>query len=377
MMISAQRSWLHPILATSSAFFVSLASNDVCPKYGRNGGPLASQRQDGGVIAQVVELHEGTPVRETSCKLETAGTDGNREIRMPGIRFCKEAWMEWDLLRTFEAVARLGSLTAASKALGVSQSTISRHLARLEQSAGSPLLLREAPLRLTERGSSLLAAMQPMVDAALAARSALEDTPELHGEVTLTTVGEVVRWELTPRLPEFYRAFPHLRLRILADNRRNSLAAGEADVALRLARPVRGELVARKVLSVSYAFFAASSLELHPEVPWLGLTGSLAEIPDQRHAERAFSTRPPRLLVEDIESLGLAVKAGLGVAILSRDLAERLGGMVEVAPRQIGARSSDRLPPRDIWMVVHRSKQRVPRVRALMEWLARGRSDRR
>jgi len=55
--------------------------------------------------------------------------------------------MEWDLLRTFEAVARLGSLTAAAKALGVSQSTVSRQLTKLEQDAGSPLLLRDAPLR--------------------------------------------------------------------------------------------------------------------------------------------------------------------------------------------------------------------------------------
>ena len=53
--------------------------------------------------------------------------------------------MQWDLLRTFEAVARLGSLTAAARALGSSQSTVSRHLARLEDVAGSPLLLREMP----------------------------------------------------------------------------------------------------------------------------------------------------------------------------------------------------------------------------------------
>ncbi|WNG45958.1 LysR family transcriptional regulator [Archangium minus] len=280
-----------------------------------------------------------------------------------------EVRVEWDLFRTFEAVARLGSLTAASKALGVSQSTISRHLDRLEESAGSPLLLRESPLRLTERGSSLLAAVQPMVDAALAARSTLEDTPELHGEVTLTTVGEMVRWELAPRLPEFYRAFPHLRLRILAENRISSLAAGEADVALRMFRPESGELVAQKVRSVSYAFFAASSLELHPEVPWMGLTGSLAGLPEQRHAERVFATRPPRLLVEDIESLGLAVQAGLGVALLPRGFAARLAEVVEVSPQRLGERSSDSLPSRDIWMVVHRSKQHVPRVRAVMGWL--------
>jgi DNA-binding transcriptional LysR family regulator len=267
-------------------------------------------------------------------------------------------------------VTRLGSLTAAAKALGVSQSTVSRQLARLEASAGSPLLLRETPLRLTERGSALLAALEPMVDAALAARSALEDTPELRGEVTLTTVGELLRWDLTPRLPEFYRAYPRLRLRILASNRVSSLAAGEADVALRMARPERGELVARKLRSESYGYFAAASLELHAKVAWLGLAGSLAGLPEQLHAERAFAGRAPRLLVEDLEALGLAVEAGLGAAVLPRRLAARLREVVEVAAWQVGAPGRERIASRDIWMIVHRSKQQVPRVRALMGWLA-------
>jgi len=47
---------------------------------------------------------------------------------------------QWDLLRTFESIARLGSVTAAAKALAISQSTASRHLLRLEEEAGSPLL---------------------------------------------------------------------------------------------------------------------------------------------------------------------------------------------------------------------------------------------
>ncbi|PCC68346.1 DNA-binding transcriptional regulator, LysR family [Nannocystis exedens] len=278
--------------------------------------------------------------------------------------------MDWELLRTFEALARLGSLTAAAKALGVSQSTVSRHLARLEEAAGSPLVLREAPLRLTERGQALLAAVLPMVDAALAARAALEDTPELHGEVTLSTVGELLRWSLAPRLPEFYRAHPRLRLRVLATNRVSSLAAGEADVALRMVRPQRGELVARRLRTETYAYFAAEALALDPAVPWLGLAGSLADIPEQRHAERVFAGRPARLSVEDFESLGRAVEAGLGVAILPRGFAARLQGVVEVAPWQIGADGDEGVPPRDLWMVVHRSKQRVPRVRALLSWLA-------
>ena len=274
---------------------------------------------------------------------------------------------QWDLLRTFEAIARLGSVTAAAKALEISQSTASRHLARLEEDAGSPLLLREQPLRLTERGQAVLAALQPMVDASLAAHAALEKTSELRGEVTITTIAETLRWSFVPHLASFYRMYPHLRLRVLANNQVTSLAAGDADVALRLVRPAQGDLVAKRLSLARFAYYASPSLALHADVPWLGLTGSLAQIPWQRHADKAF-VRPARLLVEDPESLGLSVRAGLGVAILPTGFAERLG-LVEVLAEDIGADASMAIPMGELWIVVHRGKQRLPKVRAVIHWL--------
>ncbi|MBL8633445.1 MAG: LysR family transcriptional regulator [Myxococcales bacterium] len=277
--------------------------------------------------------------------------------------------MQWDLLRTFESVARLGSLTAAARALEVSQSTVSRQLGKLEELAGSPLLLRQTPVRLTDKGEALLRAVRPMVDAALGVTSALEDAPQLHGDVTLTTVGELLRWVLAPELPSFYAAYPGLRLRILADNRTSSLAAGEADLALRMFRPERGELIGQKLHSESFGLYVAPELPLHPAVPWLGLCGTLGQIPEQRYAQRAFAPRPARLLLEDIESLALAVTQGLGVAVLPQGLAGRMAGLVEVLPSQVGAAHMGPIPSRDFWLVVHHSKQRLPKVRAVMEWL--------
>jgi DNA-binding transcriptional LysR family regulator len=208
-----------------------------------------------------------------------------------------------------------------------------------------------------------------MVDAALSARSALSDTLELRGEVTLTTVGEVLRWFLAPHISHFFQAYPHVRLRVLSDNRLSSLAAGEADVAIRFSRPQKGELVARKIRTEAFAFCVSASAMRTPQMPWLGLTGSLAMIPEQRYAERVFASRAPRLLLEDVESLGLAVQAGLGVAILPLHLARGLEGVVQVQAAEVGAMDLGPIPPRDFWMVVHRAKQRLPKVRVVMEWL--------
>lgn len=277
--------------------------------------------------------------------------------------------MDWDHLRTFEAVARLGSLTAAAKALGVSQSTVSRQLKQLETRAGSPLLLRDTPITLTPRGEELRTAVAPMIEAALAAEAALDDRPDLTGSVSVTTVGEIARWVLVPHLPRFYADHPQLRLRILVNNRILSLAAGDADIALRFVRPDRGDLVARKVHAEDYGLFASTSLPLHTDVPWLGLAGSLDGIAEQAFAARTFIDRPARLLVEDLESLGMAVRDGLGVAVLPRRFGSQLRDVVEVKAADVGGVDAGELPTRGLWMVVHGSKAKLPKVRAVMDWL--------
>ncbi|MBX3227157.1 MAG: LysR family transcriptional regulator [Labilithrix sp.] len=276
---------------------------------------------------------------------------------------------EWDLYRTFHAVAQSGGFAAAARALGVSQSTISRHVARLEGRAGTPLFERSMPGKTTERGAALLDAVRPMVEVAARADAALETASAIDGEVTITTVGEIVRWVLAPNLAPLYRAHPRLRVTLLASNEVHSLAGGEADVALRMARPARGELVARRLAVASFALFAARSLRVDRDTPWLGVSGTLARVPEHRLAARALGGRAPRLLVPDIDSLATAVAAGLGVAVLPRLYAAQRGDLVEVDPRALGGREVGPFAARALWLVVHRSKRDLPKIRAVVAWL--------
>ncbi|MFO0619333.1 MAG: LysR family transcriptional regulator [Polyangiaceae bacterium] len=280
------------------------------------------------------------------------------------------ARIPWDLLRAFEAVLRLGSLSAAARDLGVSQSTMSRQMAQLEGVAGVPLLTRGPPARPTERGMLLLSSAERMLEASVAADAALDDAARTQGDVTLATVGEIARWVLAKEIPRLLRAHPGLRLHVVVDNRVRSLAAGEADLSLRMARPARGDLVARSVHVERYAYFASRRLPLGPGAPWIGLTGSLGHLPEQRHAERTFRGRAPRVSLEDVEALAYAVEAGVGVAVLPRGLAARLDDVVEVDPAAAGGELHGALPARDFWLVVHRTKRRVPKVRAVIDWLA-------
>lgn len=276
--------------------------------------------------------------------------------------------MDWDLLRTFEAIARLGSLNAAARALGVSQSTVSRQLLKLEEHAGATLLLRETPVRLTPRGESLLEAAQAMTRAALQASAALSQQDELRGEVTISTVAELVRWVLVPKLDELYRAHPQLQLKFLVSNQILSLAANEADLAIRMTRPVSGDLVSKRLRIITQGVFIHEALAVDEQTPWLGLAGSLAQLPEQRYAMTLFAGRPQRLAVEDVEALGLAAAQGLGMAVLPVDLAAKHPQLRAVTPRSVYEHAGP-LPTREIWLVVHRAKQRLPQLRAVMSWL--------
>ncbi|MEL7371607.1 MAG: LysR family transcriptional regulator [Myxococcota bacterium] len=273
--------------------------------------------------------------------------------------------MEWELFRTFDAVVQTGSLTAAARRLGVSQSTVSRHMARLESQAASPLIIGTQPLLLTDRGRALVKAARSILDAALSAEVALQTHHEVRGEVTVTTVAEIARWYLAPNVRHLFKRYPELSLRILTTNQISSLASGEADVSIRLMRPMSGDLYARKLADIEYDVYAATGLNVRPDTPWLGLAGSVEDVPDQKVARLLFEGRTKKFACEDLEALTWALADGLGIALLPKRAAALQRGLSPVQDPQF----SDRLPCREIWLVTHRTRRSLASVRAVFAWL--------
>ena len=90
-------------------------------------------------------------------------------LRVPLAKLHTARMLEWDDLRYFLAFARVGSMQAAAKALGVNQSTVQRRLAELESRLGQRLVERHlGGYRLTELGGELRAAAEA-VESAVAA----------------------------------------------------------------------------------------------------------------------------------------------------------------------------------------------------------------
>ncbi len=305
---------------------------------------VGAEAEDHRGVAEVLDLHRAGRLRRGWRRPQRAGAEG----RYPFLHDHRRAVGSLPHLRG--VVRGWAASPPRPRRSGVSQSTVSRHLARLEADAGSPLLLRETtPVPLTARGEALLAAIQPMVDAALGAQAALEHAraarprhPD-HGRRGRALGAE-------PALRAFYRAYPHLRLRILADNQVHSLAAGEADIALRLARPARGEVYARKLRVETYGLFAAPRCWRACPGP-RSCRGSGSPARSRRSPSSATPSGPSRRARRACWSRtsrrsGTPSQAGMGVGVLPRGFAARLSGVDEVRAAQVGARELGPIPSR-------------------------------
>ena len=136
-------------------------------------------------------------------------------------------------LRPFEAAARLGSITAAARELGVTQPAISRHLAQLEADLRQPLFERTSRgLRLTEAGRALHAAVAPALTAIADAAAHLR-APDRDRTIRLiANTGFAHQW-LAPRLSELRAAVPDAYLRLTTSDREEDFSDTDHDFAIR------------------------------------------------------------------------------------------------------------------------------------------------
>lgn len=123
-----------------------------------------------------------------------------------------------DRLAIFDAVVRHGGFSAAARALGIPQSSVSQHIAALEEDVREALVDRSSrKLRLTEAGQSLAAHARIVLDALDASRAALQQLGSVSGSLALGASDTLATHLLPPVFAAFRRAHPEVELRL--DNR--------------------------------------------------------------------------------------------------------------------------------------------------------------
>lgn len=169
-------------------------------------------------------------------------------------------------MRVFARVAALGSLSAAARALGMSQTMATKHLAALEAKLGTRLLHRTTRrVTLTEAGRRYLGAVERILDEVEEAdAAAAADTVEVRGTLRLNVPVSFGVREIAPLIPAFARAHPALTVDLGLNDRQVDLIEEGWDMVVRISRLEDSSLMARRLAPCTMIVCAAPDyLERH------------------------------------------------------------------------------------------------------------------
>lgn len=281
----------------------------------------------------------------------------------------------WGLYRTFLGVIHEGSLSAAARTLGLTQPTVGRQVEQLEAALGISLFVRgQRGLTPTDGALELVPHAEAMAAAAAALERTASGSREAASGTVRLTASDIVGCEvLPPRLAQFRERHPAVDLELITSNRMSDLQTRQADIAVRMARPEQGALVAKRLGTVGIGLFAhrryrdrhglPESLEALRRHTTIGFENP-GQLPlnvtstgiDLRHEHFAFRTN------NDVAQLA-AVRAGLGIGGVQHGIAMSEPDLVPVLPDQIQFSL-------DMWLVMHEDVRSVRRVRMLFDFLA-------
>lgn len=262
----------------------------------------------------------------------------------------------WHHLHWLSVLAQQGSYTAAAARLGVSKAAMSQRIADLERAARVPLVQRTTrSVRLTEAGQRLVddtRASFEQIEHSFAQVRDLAGVPS--GLLRVTAPVAFARQQLAPRLTDFLRAYPEVRLQLDMSDRLSSLATEGYDLAIRhTARPPDTHVAwtlcrTHSVLVASKAYLrragtpqTPADLQTHNCLHYLRAqdtpTWTLAHVASraQHEGERITVPVTGQLAANNSEALREAALTGLGIALLpdfSAQTALQQGKLVQVLP---------------------------------------------
>lgn len=282
---------------------------------------------------------------------------------------------DWNRVRAFLVTAEEGSLSAAARALGLAQPTLSRQVDALQTELGVVLFERFGRgLELTPAGADLVAHARKMGEAAMALSVAAHgQSDEMSGLVTISASDLYAGLILPPILKRLRQEEPGITLRIVADNQATDLMRREADIALRNFRPKEADLVARRLANAEAHFFASKDYAarvgtIASDADWAGID---LIIPGPAEgfvaAMQGFGVTVPLSAVAYECTSFLAmwemVRQGLGVGVIDKAIGDADPGLCRIAPA---------LPavPFPIWLTAHRDILTNRRMRCVFDFLA-------
>lgn len=284
----------------------------------------------------------------------------------------------YSLMRCFVRVAERGSFSAVAVELGLTQSSVSKQIAALEQLLGARLLQRSThELSLTEEGETFLRRAREILEAVEEAESELrERRAEPHGWLRVSCPLSFGELQIVPRLGVLQERFPKLHVELLMSDAYVDLVREGVDLAVRIGTLADSSLIARplgssmRAVVATPAYYERAGMPASPEE--LGrhncIVYTRATTQDEWPFHDGDALRHVRvkggLRVDSYAGLRAGVLAGIGLALAPTWLfpQELKTGAVQATLREHSS------PPLPIHAVYPSRRYTSPKLRAFVDF---------
>lgn len=281
---------------------------------------------------------------------------------------------DWNRARAFLVTAEEGSLSAAARALGMTQPTLSRQVDALEDELSLVLFERAGRgLILTPSGLELLAHVRGMGEAASrVSRAASGQSQSIEGSIRIAASEAYSAFLLPPIIGKMRQEYPGITIEIVASNASSDLLRREADIAIRHVASSQPDLITKKIRDDEVYFYAAHSYRAK-----LGNPKSFADL--QSADFLAFANNEPMINVFNAKGLHVTernfpiicdnhlvqwqlVKQGIGIGGITKDIGDAEPLVCRIVPD-----AEPIIVP--MWLATHRELNTSKRVRTVFDFL--------
>ncbi|NKB97013.1 MAG: LysR family transcriptional regulator [Pseudomonadales bacterium] len=250
--------------------------------------------------------------------------------------------LDWNLVRTFVAVAHAGSLAAGAKHVGITHPTAARHIQTLEEKLGFNLFSRTSQgLKLNDVGKQVADAAQDMHASALAFQASTERVRAKPVDRVRIGVSEILAELLPVLLLKSADASEPLAIDMVVSNNLLNLLNRDADFAVRHVRPEQQELVCKRVGLLAMGAYAsreyASKFDAEKFSDFAShqfIEGLTRDYLTRGAAKQGLGIDDKQIMfrTDSVASQRAAISAGWGVGVLPVWMGQREEDWVSVFP---------------------------------------------
>ncbi|HTR85333.1 MAG TPA: LysR family transcriptional regulator [Reyranella sp.] len=268
--------------------------------------------------------------------------------------------MNWDDLRVVAAVRDAGTYAGAGTRLGLDETTVARRLSRLERRLALRLFeAADGARRPTEQCEAILSHIGAMARHVAEIGRIGESQPAVAGRFRIACTSGVAEEILAPNVRALLAAHAGLTLHFLTSAENVKFSRWEADFAVRLDKPAKGDFTISKLGEMALYFFepAGAASPLVCAYP-----AALDRFPEAEFLKARGLQERARLVTDNLRVLHTLIRSRRAAGVLPAYFCQDL-----LADRRLRATPLPR--GRDVWLLVQNHLRRDPAARVVIDWL--------